>query len=74
MDIYVYVYIYIYIYTIVGLRLRMGILRFTVEGGNFAPPLLTHGSFLIRRHRGHPGVVLPPVISTSANHSEGMHL
>ena len=28
----------------------------------------THGSFLIRRHRGHPGVVLPLAVSTSANH------
>ena len=28
----------------------------------------THGSFLIRRQRGHPGVVLPLVISNSANH------
>ena len=29
--------------------------------------LHTHGSFLIRRQRGHPGVVLPLVISNSAN-------
>ena len=28
----------------------------------------THGSFLIRRQRGHPGVVLPLVISNPANH------
>ena len=28
----------------------------------------THGSFLVRRQRGHPGVVLPPVIYDSANH------
>ena len=28
----------------------------------------THGSFLIRRQRGHPDVVLPLVISNSANH------
>ena len=28
----------------------------------------THGSFLIRRQRGHPGVVLPLGISNSANH------
>ena len=28
----------------------------------------THGSFLIRRQRSHPGVVLPLVISNSANH------
>ena len=28
----------------------------------------THGSFLIRRQRGHPGVALPLVISNSANH------
>ena len=27
-----------------------------------------HGSFLIRRRRGHPGVVLALVISDSANH------
>ena len=30
--------------------------------------LRKHGSFLIRRRRGHPGVVLPLVISNSANH------
>ena len=34
----------------------------------------THGSFLIRRQRGHPGVVLPLVHSSSANHEEGMQL
>ena len=34
----------------------------------------THGSILIRRQRGHPGVVLPLVISNSANHWEGMQL
>ena len=28
----------------------------------------THGSFLIRRQRGHPGVVLPLVIYNSANY------
>ena len=28
----------------------------------------THDSFLIRCQRGHPGVVLPLVISDSANH------
>ena len=28
----------------------------------------THGSFLIRSQRGRPGVVLPLVISNSANH------
>ena len=33
-----------------------------------------HGSFLVRRHRGHPGVVLPLVISDSANHEEGMQV
>ena len=27
-----------------------------------------HGSFLIRRQGGHPGVVLPLAISNSANH------
>ena len=27
----------------------------------------THGSFLIRRQRGHPGFVLPLLISNSAN-------
>ena len=27
----------------------------------------THGSFLIRRQRGHPGVVLPLVVSNPAN-------
>ena len=32
--------------------------------------LSTHGSFLIRHQRGHPGVVLPHVISNSANHSQ----
>ena len=34
----------------------------------------THGSCLIRRQRGHPGVVLSLVVSSSANHQEGMHL
>ena len=28
----------------------------------------THSSFLIRRQGGHPGVVLPLVISNSAKH------
>ena len=28
----------------------------------------THGSFLIRRQRGHPGFVLPLVMPNSANH------
>ena len=32
----------------------------------------THDSFLIRRQRGHPGVVLPLVISNPANHEEGI--
>ena len=32
----------------------------------------THGSFLIRRQRGHQR--LPPAISNSANHQEGMQL
>ena len=33
------------------------------------PHVCTRGSFLIRSQRGHPGVVLlPPVISNSANH------
>ena len=27
-----------------------------------------HGSFLIRRQRGHPGVVLPLVVSDLVNH------
>ena len=35
---------------------------------------ILHGSSLIRRQRGHPGVVLPPFISDSANHEEGMQL
>ena len=34
----------------------------------------THGSFLIRRQRGHPGFVLPLVIFKSANHEEGIPL
>ena len=33
-----------------------------------------HGSFLIRRQRGHPDVALPLVISNSANRQEGMQL
>ena len=33
-----------------------------------------HGSFPIRRQRGHPGVVLPLVISNLAKHEEGMPL
>ena len=33
-----------------------------------------HGSYLIRRRRGHPDFVLPPVIYTSANREEGMQL
>ena len=39
--------------------------------GRRAPAALqstTHGSFPIRRQRDHPGVVLPLVISNSANH------
>ena len=32
----------------------------------------THGSFLIRRQHGHPGVCLPLVIYNSANYQEGM--
>ena len=36
--------------------------------------LCAHGSFLIRRQRGHPGVVLPLVISNSANLREGVQL
>ena len=34
----------------------------------------THGSCLIRRQRGHPGVVLPLVISNSAEQAKGMQL
>ena len=34
----------------------------------------THGPFLIRRQRGHPGVALPLAIFYSANHKEGMQL
>ena len=34
----------------------------------------THGKFLIRRQRGHPGVVLRLVMYDSANHYEGMQL
>ena len=43
-------------------------------GCEWATKTRTHGSFLIRRRRGHPGVVLPLVISNSANHQEGMRL
>ena len=35
---------------------------------------IPQGSFLIRRQRGHPGVVLQLVISNSANPQEGTHL
>ena len=31
---------------------------------------IIHGSFLVRRQRGHPGVALPLVISNSANQQE----
>ena len=34
----------------------------------------THGSFLTRRQRGHPGLVLSLVASSSANHEVGMQL
>ena len=34
----------------------------------------THGWFLTRRQRGHPDVVVPLVISNSANHSDRMQL
>ena len=36
------------------------------------PCRCTHGLLRIRRQRGHPGVVLPLVISNSASHWEGM--
>ena len=36
--------------------------------------MATHGSFPIRRQRGHPGVVLPLAISNSAGHWEGMQI
>ena len=44
------------------------------EGGGEEHTIGAHGSFLIRRQRGHPGVVLPLVISDLANHQEGMQL
>ena len=34
----------------------------------------THGSLLVRRRRGHPGVVLPLAVSISAKPLEGMQL
>ena len=42
--------------------------------GQEAVLLCTHGSFLIRRQRGHPGVALPLVIYNSANRWEGMQV
>ena len=47
---------------IVCATLRVHLCGSTGEAG------ATHGSFLIRRQRGDPGVVLPLVISNSANH------
>ena len=32
----------------------------------------THSSCLIRRQSGHPGVVIPPVVSNSETHQEGV--
>ena len=37
------------------------------DSGCFDRARCTHGSFLIRRQRGHAGVVLPLVVSDSAN-------
>ena len=84
----VYIYIYIYVYTAPLALLPRPLL--ILPGVSLAeiprnPSLClgicgfhalqtTHGSFLIRRQRGHPGVVLPLVISNSANHWEGEQL
>ena len=58
--VYVCVYIYIYIYDIcIYIYIYMQRERERERD--------THGSFLIRRQRGRPGVVLPLVVSNSAN-------
>ena len=53
-----YVYIYIYIFMCVYIYIYIYI--------------YIYGSFLIRRQRGHPGVVLTLVIHNLANREEGM--
>ena len=52
-DVYMYIYIHIYIH-VYGMRTCICV------------RVRTHGSFLIRRQRGHPGVVLQLVIHNSA--------
>ena len=75
MCIYIYTYVCIYIY----IYIDIGGDEITGQGGQAAPvrasqlcrATRTQGSCLIRRRRGHPGVVLPLVVSISANHQEG---
>ena len=80
MYVYIYIYIcthtyvYIYIYTYI-IHMFLCIVSCMLLGRVSQQPNLvrtlgqrTHGSFLIRRQRGHPGVVLPLVTSSSANH------
>ena len=63
-NIYIYIYIYTYIYIyIYDAYTYIYIYIYIVVS--------THNSFLIRRQRGHPGVVVPPVISNLANNQEG---
>ena len=57
MCVYIYIYIYAYAHTHIYIYIYIYIYMHTH----------THGSFLIRRQRGHPGVVWPLVISNSAN-------
>ena len=60
----------IIIMIIIIMMIIMIIILILVHPCQFQSPSLrhVHGSFLIRRQRGHPGVALPLVISNSANH------
>ena len=66
MCIYVYIYIYTYIYIYIHFCSWKRPKR--REQPSFREAVITHGSFLIRRQRGHPGVALPLVVSASAKH------
>ena len=70
MSLGVCVYIYIYIYFCLGIHICLYMLHVCVTHRRFPCTVGygTRGSFLIRRRRDHPGVVLALVISNSATH------
>ena len=60
---FVYIYIYMYTYMYMYMYVYVCVYIYIYIHTHIHTYTYTHGSFLIRRQRGHPGVVLPLVVS-----------